>query len=80
MDFPLYFQKSDLTGVGYIFDKHFFLKGPNTPKYVLVWVVACRKLTSEKCPITPANPHPPLQLYVLNLHATMLNNCLTIPK
>ena len=33
MDFSLYFQKSDLTGVGPFFGQNFFLKKPNTPQY-----------------------------------------------
>ena len=35
-----------------------YLKVPNIPKYAYVLVVTCRKLKSEKYPITPTNPPP----------------------
>ena len=45
-------SKCDLTGVGFFFFAKQNLKTPNTPKYA----VTCRKLKSEKCPITPGYP------------------------
>ena len=55
MDFPSYFQKNYLTGVGYISWQNNSEK-PNTSEYAQVFVVTmlltCWKLKSEKCPIT----------------------------
>ena len=40
----------------FFFTKFLSEKAKHPHKYALVWVVACRKLKSQKCSITPAYP------------------------
>ena len=37
----------------------FHKRNCNFLKYAYILVVTCRKLKSEKCPLTPASPPPP---------------------